>query len=546
MIKLDELSISIRDASEDFLSEQQYDWHSEFKKRRMYSGTRMPLTYNCYNLKVKFYVRPGREDYADKEIVIDAEYILTEIAKRKLDFLKQETDLERTTVGTIATWFLRKNERVRQTKDVASRSRDPDWKALQTNYPQVRDVVIERVYIPILQKGIDYLESIVEEEKWEEFMANVSKYISDMKKSQTSMVSSYYNRYPYKNLLKYKKPRRIVVNFIKLLKLIRDNFFTKKRLNPKYILSALRNRPLYIEKDKDEEEKFTETESSGILKKSREANGQPPFSLFWMFIYAIKKKVLIAALNAIEEVYGIEFIDPIRYKDFYFRFTQKQDGLYLFGDNGLLIVDGKIEIMYDLSLSDVAQGWIRRDGERNFSFFLRLNSRFDCGSTGDALTTVWNIEGQVFIWWCYKKGLLSTKKSWPEIKELVEETDLFVGHYWSEKLQDWMTKGVRLTTDNAKKMISFQIERGKTNEVEWEHKENIPANEFLSLAISSGMLEDCRLTKFYAWIKAKNEDIYDEELGVVEQIKKAEEIPGFMDLTEVNLDELAVPYILIH
>jgi hypothetical protein len=256
---------------------------------------------------------------------------------------------------------------------------------------------------------------------------------------------------------------------------------------------------------------------------------------------------MLYCLNKIAEIYNIEFFDPIRHDDFYFRFTQKQDGLYLFGDNGLLIEDGEIVVMYDLSISDVFQGWFRRsDDGKNFCFFVRLNEFYDCGSTGDAFTTLWNIEGQVFIWRVFRDGKLTTKERWPEIKDLCERAGTFLGHMFSKIINDWMTKGVRLTTDNSKKMISFNYERGRVMHLEWPHKDVIPANEFLSLAISSGMLKDCRLTRFYEWIEEKKKEdafeYFDEEKGVVEQIEQARNIKGFMDLTKENLAELAYPY----
>jgi hypothetical protein len=221
--------------------------------------------------------------------------------------------------------------------------------------------------------------------------------------------------------------------------------------------------------------------------------------------------------------------------------------------------------MYDLSISDVFQAYLRRDGKRNFCFFLRLDAFYDCGSTGDAFTSIWNIEGQIFIWYVFRKGLLSTDKNWPEIKDLCEETITFLGHCWIAILKDWITLGVRLTKDSAKKMISFEYSFRKPNVIELEGKEKIPKNEFLATAISSGVLDDCRLTKFYSWVfirslfdtfKAfgrrlfkgehyKKTELFDEEKGVVEQIEEAKNWPGFLDLTEMDLQELATPYELV-
>lgn len=557
----DVLLDSFEKASTDFLTERTYTWTEEFYRRNLYKGSYMPLTYYAKKVKIWFSFAKGTSSYANRKLKIKAKYELTNLGKRKRELLLKTVGFERTTIGSIAMWLLRWYERKRQREAIEDRSKNRDWQVLKEQYKLVRDKVIAEVYLPLLDAAIQYLTGILNLNDWDRFRKNVHNYITEQQKGKTSMVAtSFDERYPYKKFLEINNPEKIIRPFIKLLELIKFNFFSNKRLNPDFILAALRNRPLDLLN-----EIFGETESEGEMDRSREANGQPPFSLFWMMVYEIKKKLIKRALRAIERIYDIKFYDPIRYSDFYYRFTHFQNGLYVFGDNGLLIEGGEIQAMYDLSISDVFQAYLRRDGKRNFCFFLRLDAFYDCGSTGDAFTSIWNIEGQIFIWYVFRKGLLSTDKNWPEIKDLCEETITFLGHCWIAILKDWITLGVRLTKDSAKKMISFEYQFGKQNVIELEGPATIPRNEFLATAISSGVLEDCRLKKFYEWVffrvlfdnfrraglilfkdkEIKEKEVFSEEKGVIEQIESAKEWPGFLKLTEMNLDELALPYLLV-
>jgi hypothetical protein len=265
-----------------------------------------------------------------------------------------------------------------------------------------------------------------------------------------------------------------------------------------------------------------------------------------MLIYDVKKRFLKEMIQRIEDFYGIKFYDPIRYDDFYYRFTQRQDGLYIFGDNGMLIKNGRIIVIYDLSLSDVGQAYFRRDNDSNFCFFIRMTAEFDCGSTGDALTTVWNIEGQMFIWWCFEHGYLVGVDEWPKIRDYLEEGTGFLGYYWSDKLNDWYNAGNKCTGDSARKAISVNIARGIMNVIDWKPREDVKRNEILALAISSGMI-DIKLTEFNEWVHKRrlDERIKDEEkqYSMTERIKLiVREEPEFLELSDANLEDLAYPY----
>jgi hypothetical protein len=353
----------------------------------------------CYELTVDVYRRYSHQSYAIRELVISGTYRLTNLGKEKLrymesidDRIKAETQLERSTLGTIALWFLRKNERRRQIEAVKTRGRDLDWQTLREKYRVHRDEIISRVYTWVLQEAYDYLDTIVKDKNWILLQTNVEDYIRDQKKRKTSVVSTVYDRFPYEFIVEHANLPKIAKHFMVLIKLIMDNIFSEKRLNWRFILSAIRNRPFDLEE-------FSFGHAVGTMSRSREANGQPPFSLLWMMVYPEKKRILKEALNRIELIYKVKFYDPIRHDNFYYLFTHFVDGLYLFGDNGILIRNGTIIGIYDLSISDVWQAWVRQEEGKNFCFFLWIGEGYDCGSTGDAFTTLWNIEGQVFLWW---------------------------------------------------------------------------------------------------------------------------------------------------
>jgi hypothetical protein len=114
----------------------------------------MPLTMYCYELTVDVYRRYSHQSYATRELVISGTYRLTNLGKEKLrymesidDRIKAETQLERSTLGTIALWFLRKNERRRQIEAVKTRGRDLDWQTLRDKYRVHRDEIF-REYTP--------------------------------------------------------------------------------------------------------------------------------------------------------------------------------------------------------------------------------------------------------------------------------------------------------------------------------------------------------------------------------------------------------------
>jgi hypothetical protein len=501
----------------------------------------MPLTLYCYGLKLLVTKVIGTKPYASRALKIEGDYTLTELGRLKLEFMKlmdskyeSESLFERTTAGTIALWFLRRQERIRQLQGIKERSKDPDWQTLRKHYKTFLPVVVP-IYKQFFIKAQTYLKEVEKDRDWDRIRLNISNYIRDQKKSQTSTVSNVYDRLPYKLVLDQVNIPLLIRYYIRFLQLIIDNFYSKKRVNPRFILSAIRNRPLDLFS-------FTNNHLVGSVDRSREANGQPPESIIYMLIYEIKEQLIHEAVSAFEQVYGLEIIDPIRDRDFYFKYTQRKDGLYMFGDNGALIKNGQIVGIYDLSISDIFQAWMRNNDGNNFCIFLRLGEGYDSGSTGDCLTTLWTLEGQMFIWWCYNQGYLSSKDEIPWIPELVGETRGFLGHYYDDDLQDYYASGIKLTRDSIRKAIPLTLNRFGPTELLWRPRENVKANEILALLITSGV-GDIGLTKFYEWVKKNRLTEGKEEIySITERVEALGMGPDFLDLTDMDLSKLAYPY----
>lgn len=536
---MDPFTASIRKASKNFCVSDGYDFRHEFANRNYQSGIYMPLTMYCAKLDVDFYMRSGRNSYARMEAVIKGRYELTNLGKLKLQILKEMDNFERTTCGTIALWGFRENERKRQLAKVEHLSKDFNWNEPRKVYQEHLEELMEKVYFMVLNSAKEYLMEILQDRDEERILTYINKFIGKYDKHQISMMSK--ERYPYYHILEgHVKILEAIEEYIKLIDYILENFYSILRLNPIYILSALRNRPLELIN-------IDENGLNGWMDRSREANGQPPLSLLWMFIFEIKEKLYKLAIGALESVWGIKIFDPIRDKDFYWRFTHFNDGLYMFGDNGLVIKGGKIVVMYDLSISDVYQGLLRRNEEgKNFCFFQRINEKYDCGSTGGAFTTVWNIDGQFAIWKAFEEGRLKCDEDWPHISDLCEKSSTFLGHYWNARMKRWMTLGLRLTKDNARKSVAFRVKRGSSNHLSWEQKE-VNTAEFAQLVVSSGFGAK-KLRKFYDWVRLKRLSIDPEEMGVTERIGEVAEkhIPEFLSLfKEESLVTLARPLELV-
>jgi hypothetical protein len=529
----------IQIATKNFLTDEEYDYNVEFIGKTLYSGTRMPLTMYCYTLDIECFLRSAYAGYASWRLDVKAKFELTNLGKLKYKLL-EEMDLleERTTCGTFALYGLRRNERKRQEQKIEKYKDHLNWKETREYYLEKREQSVE-IYIGGLRIGIKYLDEVIKDKNAAEIiLGNVMKFVIEGGKQEISMIAKI--RYTYDQGIKETEWTQAAKDFRLFLLMIIDNFYSLLRLNPEFMLVAIRNRPLDILK-------MTMDTISGYLDRSRQAMGEPPYSGGWMFLYAVKKIILTYILNEFEKLYKVKFYDPIRYDDFYWRFTHLVDGLYLFGDNGMLVKNKQIIATWDLSISDIYAGYLRRDAEgRNFCFFPRISAGIDSGSTGGMLTTVWNIENQVNMWSCFNEGKLTIdNEEWPEIAGLCESTKAFLGHMYVERMKRWMSQGVRLTTDSTDKSIPFRIKRGRVNNFSLSHKKMPLANEFAQLVIASG-LSSLKIQKFYEWVKKKKLKIPEYVYGIRERIgsvlRSNELVEDFMNLQKrKTLEVLAAP-----
>lgn len=286
-----------------------------------------------------------------------------------------------------------------------------------------------------------------------------------------------------------------------------------------------------------------------VLNRSRGPQGEPPFSNIWMFLKRNEKSAIMKKmLNSLEELYGIKFFDPIRNPDFYYKFTHFEPGLYIFGDNGLLVISREEFYMYDLSMSDVVQGFFRRDKKgNNLQWFMRLTKDFDLGASGDPLTTIWNIEGQLLVWrWFINTG---RKSKIPLIKDFIDYDNTFLGHFWDKVRKIWRSTQPHFTRDNATGRKGFQL--NKTNwHLSWPAETTIEDTTIAQTACAAGLVS-FTLVDFYSWIK--DQKINWEELEYAEGAQRrmhkmipVELMESFMSHFDLDkLKELAHPRKLI-
>lgn len=480
----------------------------------------MPLSLYCTHLDMMVYYLPSRSTYAHSKLRINANFGLTNLGKLRYWLFKDMDDFERSTCGSIVLWGLRRNERKRQTEKMIKCSQYPDWVAIRDNWVNNHKDEVKLIYSYILERGYDYLDTIIKDHDYSRILEYMYRFINENDKKRVSMMAG--ERFEYVNMydIKTNELKVMIKDYRDFLSEINANIYSKKRVNPKFLLTAIRNRPLDILSiliEDFENVNSREGKLKGEMDRGREANGQPPMSELWMFLYEIKDEIEHECLNRMERIYKLKFLDPIRDRDFYYKFTHWKKGLYIFGDNGYRL-NHKEDIMYDLSISDIFCGFMRRDKEgNNICTFQRLNDSFDCGSTGSHDTTLWNIATQLNIWDSYNEGLLSTSKSWPHVKDLVEECDTFLGHYYHPLLKTWMSKGVRLTTDNARKAIALLLRKGIYNHIEWNLHKNIQLNEYAQLVTTSGFGK-LKLSDFYDWVRRKRLHMGAEIYGITERV----------------------------
>lgn len=238
------------------------------------------------------------------------------------------------------------------------------------------------------------------------------------------------------------------------------------------------------------------------MSRSRRPQGEPPFSNIFIYLTEEEKlKIFTEALNQLQELYDIEFFDPIRDRDFYYNFTHFKPGLYIFGDNGLFIVSEDEFYMYDLSVSDVLQGYIRRSEDgKNFKWFIRLTPEIDLGPTGDPFTTLWNIEGQLIIWRSFLDGKFPGDKI-PYHPEFMKPCKTFLGHFYDKIRKIWRTTFPHLTTDRASKRKTFNLRKNKY-QLHLSHKGIVDDTTMAQICCSTGVVS-FKLADFYEWIRER-------------------------------------------
>jgi hypothetical protein len=514
-------------AMSNFLTSELYDYSVEFSGKYLYAGTRMPLTKTCYSCTAEIEIIRPYESWSDVAFRHHVTAKFCEAGKRLWDRMIQDKMMDGLRLGSISTWASRKNERKRQIFKVQNNIKREDWQAPRKHYHDNLHNHLE-VWDSIFANTIGCLDTQNQLDptgyiQWQD----LKSYISDTDKSESSLMPKESLHYDY--LLYNEDLFDIVKLQSRFFTMIRDNPYSRLRVNPDYLVVALRDREPewgdeYYSKKPDNITKKgahylkSTTSNNGITieglcdkQRDREAEGQAPESQGWMMIKKFKEWVIKEAMKGFLKLTSIKenIYTPFTEPKFYYYMAHRENGIYLFGDNAMIIKKGKIIATYDMSTSDVYQAFMRRsDLGENFSWFVRLNRDLDCGPTGDMFTTVWTIEGLLEEYQSWLEGNFSTSVDWPRIPDLCEEAETFLGWHFRPDFYQWVTLGNRATVDNAGRRLPFRfakanIHLGGKETITWPEQTTVNIVEFAESIVPMGIIS-FDFIHMQDWIQKKN------------------------------------------
>lgn len=487
----------VRDSKNDFLTEVPYTFEAEFRNKRLLSGTMMPLSKYCYELELLLKPLPPSETYSKLRYEITAKYKLTQLGLLRYEQCKS-TNFERSTFGTVALWGLRKNEKRRHLEKANGYSKNAGCVLVRNDWLSQATYIVEEVYVYALNLFNEFLQLQIDTMTKDEIRYWMFRYYIEQEKQQISITAE--ERILYETAIDNCDPVLLCKDHILLNLEIISKIYSAYRVFQGKLQEALRNRPADMTMINDIIQVFHDY-AVVTLERSRQATGQTPQKCLWMMIYKFKVEIEHAILSKIKEVHNYEFFDPLTEPDFYYNMTHGVNGVYKFGDNCMIIKKGEITQIYDLSTSDVFQGYMRRnDRGNNLSFFQRLNAHHDTGSTGGPLTSLWTLEGQASIdKSCEKHGLFKDDRYY--IEGLVEDATTFLGHHWTPSKQV-DTLGLRCSVDTSIHRIPIRFKPYRIEYLKLEHKKKfIPPAEFAQTYLMSGLYEEWTIPEFYSWTK---------------------------------------------
>jgi len=445
-----------------FLTDRKYDWTEEMAGRNPWSGTRMPLSALTRRLRVRYnwrVVTPDKYLTASvRALHLEAHYDLHPAGKEVLRVQQREFGLERSRIGTLSTWTLRGNERLRQI------ARLKHWQRLDEQgklpYFELRRrfvdwFVSER--LPEWKRVFEFLIDAIQD-NIDQGSERVFDVFQQYRNAQDKHKSSYMRGVAWKQVKEKDALAGAHAVSQTLSSILKEGLWASKAPNPKCFLAALRNRPLdkvYGGAGVWRPMMMSTNYTVGDMYRSRGALGLIPLSHVWAYSYNVKEEVINSFLDRLLQ--GLPVYTPMLntsfYKDFVFL---TRNGWYMFGDNIAKVENGD-ELVYDVSMSEILQGHLRT-GERgeNFVWFPWLTNGVRQAPSGDPFTTLWNLEGNV--------GLLHIRDEDPGLfldeglglTDVLEETKAFLGMGRSRDGRV-MNMGLKLTVDSADKRIPVHL-----------------------------------------------------------------------------------------
>lgn len=440
-----------------------YTWFMETINRKdKHNGTTMPLTAMASSMELKVHfldlercLQEG--EWCQSGYELEGIGFLSPIGREIFELLKKPNILERTRCGTLATWALRDNERRRQLYRIKLWSQRTDLLKLKEFFLGKLPGEID-IFIDLLDEIINAILSV----KDEDLRRIIAYYIVSQDKDRASILPQ--GAAKYMDLLLF-PPNVLREKFVKIYSFIREHFYSDMRIDWEFIVSALRNRPedLISVSITETDVKLVFFIIKGLMFRSREANGQPPESNVWALIYLMKDQIIEKTVHKLLKYWGVKVHTPFTDPEFYLHFMSGVVGEYAFGDNLLFINEDGSYYMTDLSMSDVLQAWLRRDEKgRNFCIFQMLDWQFDCGSTGDAFTSIWNISGLFGIIAAFHAGVIPSHPEvrGPYLPDVMKPSSTFLGMHYDLIRRVWTVEGLKITKDASHKSIATRLRTG--------------------------------------------------------------------------------------
>jgi hypothetical protein len=455
--------------AKNFFTSKPWTWRDELVGRDLFRGTVMPTSSICDDIRIRVtWKRVTLDTYGHDTVFglkIESYYEINQAGKEIFNLQKEIFDLIRSrTEGSLAVWVFGNNECIRQERRLAN------W--LET-IPELHE--IKKIFLSIFQSTRIPI--------WEWFYWELGCAIDEHIRGGPDHLYEQFTRYQnqeqkknvsfwpgrtYKSISK-QEVHRGAIAVRDLCWKISKNVYSKDSPNVRNILPALRNRPgdkMYLGSGTWKKASIDQAFSSLDMFRSRRARGILPLSHAWAYCYDDKERLMSALNHLLTERKGLKIRSP-EYEDrFYLHAIRRnKPGIYQFGDNLLYISsDLNEKTAFDISMSEVLQGWLRQDGDKNLSWFPHFCSLSRIGGSGDIVTGPWTKSGATILADVYdERPDLFGEEHFMNIPDVIDRTDTFLGIGYPEDKgysKAPMNVGFKLTVDDVTKRKPVKIRRG--------------------------------------------------------------------------------------